>query len=386
MAEISLRTGIFFWVPAAAHFAATWAWDRQREQLRRMHEAAAPRALPLRQTGELASRESEPARSQVSDGQTPAGAHQQVVRRAELRTDAAQREQGAEIDAAKLLAQAPAKDWAKLVEHVERRALRRFVGETAEASQERERQVTTAASGAQDREVIPGLQDTDYEDDEELHFLDIDLKKTWMDGAVGAERTRDARDRSGALERLVVTRDDALGDGLAEAEEPLWGRQVLGEMQVCFVLVLTIANYSCLEQWKRVLGLVMTCRTAVARREAFFAEFLRVLHLQLKHCDDVEGGLFELADAGSGNYLKELLRGFRRVLQDELDENEGDRVKRAMKDLEDWLAEAWSWELSDSFVRRGTLQLEDGENVELEMDDLTAEDERGEFAPMIVEL
>ena len=40
----------------------------------------------------------------------------------------------------------------------------------------------------------------------------------------------------------------------------------------------------------------------------------------------------------------------------------------------------------DSFVRRGTLQLEDGEEVEMEVAELEGEDERGEYAPMMVEL
>ena len=57
-----------------------------------------------------------------------------------------------------------------------------------------------------------------------------------------------------------------------------------------------------------------------------------------------------------------------------------------MKALEGFLRSEYGWELSDDFVRRGMLELEDGEQVEMEMDEMEAEDERGEYAPVIVDL
>ena len=119
-----------------------------------------------------------------------------------------------------------------------------------------------------------------------------------------------------------------------------------------------------------------------------------------------------MADAGA-DYLKRLLVTFRRGLG-EVDEGvnqvgkeqDGDggggvggdgkevagdggsleKVREEMRKLEDWLREEWGWELGDEYVRKGMVQLEDGEQVELEMDELEAEDERGEYAPVVVHL
>ena len=44
------------------------------------------------------------------------------------------------------------------------------------------------------------------------------------------------------------------------------------------------------------------------------------------------------------------------------------------------------WELDDSFVKQGMLQLEDGERVEMDVGGFEEENESGEYAPIIVEL
>ena len=358
--------------PDVGSYAQRWIWDAAEEQLRPDPKRAEPDAAEgvaldyeklLKATAAAAATPEPDGLSAVLSG----------------RPDELPRDQRA----------APAADWPLLVSHVGPRVLTGLFESTVQAANGIDRwRATSAASGPQDREVIPGLEGTDYglEHGEELRFLGIDLKRTWKEGAVGAERTQDARDRTGALERLVESLGQANGTEDHRGGHDLWGRDVLGEMQICFILVLTLANYSCLEEWKRILGLVLTCREAVSRREAFFEEFFRVLKLQLVHCDDVEGGLFEIADAGGGNYLKGLLRGFRRILDEDLEGRKTKKVAAAMKGLEEWLADAWGWELGDSFVRRGMLQLEDGEDVEVEMDDMQGEDERGEYAPVVVEL
>ena len=74
------------------------------------------------------------------------------------------------------------------------------------------------------------------------------------------------------------------------------GDVVFGEMDVCFHMVVTVANYSCLEEWKRILGLVLTCRRAVRAREQWFAGFIDLLRRQMERCEDVEGGLFDMSD------------------------------------------------------------------------------------------
>jgi A1 cistron-splicing factor AAR2 len=261
-------------------------------------------------------------------------------------------------------------DWAELTADISPGLLTRFTGNP-------EWIITSASCAKQDRDEIPGLTAGEAIGNErELGVLGIDLKRTWRHGAVGRERTEGATDKSWALEDLVARWRE-------EGEE--WGKIIMGVMEVCFLMVLTVANFSCLEEWKRVLGLVLTCKTLVKKREAWFARFLEQLRKQLARGDDVEGGLFDMSDEG-GAYLKDLLKGFKRNLEQTFDEAQGERVREAMQELESFLKAEYGWELSDSFVRRGLLELEDGEQVEMEMDELLGEDERGEYAPVVVDL
>ncbi|MCJ1410015.1 hypothetical protein MMC19_004100 [Ptychographa xylographoides] len=249
--------------------------------------------------------------------------------------------------------------------------------------------LTTTSCAPQDLDEIPGLSTEDMRsglfdgEERELGFLDIDLRRTWREGAVGRERTEGARDRSWALEDVVAR------NGSGSGNEEDWGARVLGATGLCFLMVLTLSNYSCLEEWKRILTVVLTCRRIIREREQFFISFLRLLRLQLSHCDDVEGGLFDIHAEGSGsegNLLRKLLKSFKAALAEVYTETEGDRVKEAMEEVEEWVRREWKWELGDSWLRRGIVELEDGEQVEVEMAEMEGEDERGEYAPVIVEL
>ncbi|KAL8643930.1 MAG: hypothetical protein Q9210_007499 [Variospora velana] len=158
-------------------------------------------------------------------------------------------------------------------------------------------------------------------------------------------------------------------------------------MEVCFLMVFTLANYSCLEEWKRVLAVVLTCERAVWEKPRFFAVFLRLLKRQLERGDDVEGGLFDMSDGGGG-FLKELLKRFNRTLEQRRANEEGvdDDVEEEFQEVAKWVKEQYGWELGDEFVRRGMLELEDGEMVEMETGEMAGEDESGEYAPVVVEL
>ncbi|KAL8661686.1 MAG: hypothetical protein Q9202_005378 [Teloschistes flavicans] len=242
--------------------------------------------------------------------------------------------------------------------------------------------ISSASSGLQDRDEIPGLSTQEARsvigEEQELGMLGIDLKKTWRDGAVGRERTEQARDRSWLLASICHSQNPDGGNS--------WEAMVLGQMEICFLMILTLANYSCLEEWKRILALVMTCENAVGERPAFFAAFLRLLKRQLERVDDVEGGLFEMSEDGGGTFMKRLLQGFKRIL-DRYDNREGvDEVKEEFAEVEKWVREQFGWELGDEFVRSGMLELEDGEMVEMESGEMEGEDESGEYAPVVVEL
>ncbi|MCJ1392207.1 hypothetical protein MMC18_005074 [Xylographa bjoerkii] len=208
--------------------------------------------------------------------------------------------------------------------------------------------LTTSSTSPEDRDDIPGLSPEDARDglfgheENELGFLGINLKKTWRDGAVGRERTEGARDRSWALQETVQRSQQPKSESrvrsgkdfsphaLQEAgfhsaalgpssQEHLWGMAVLGEMELCFLAVLTQSNYSCLEEWKRVLTLVLTSYGIISSQPRFFAASLDLLRCQLTHCDDVEGGLFDIgleSGSGEGNLLRRLLSGFKTELEE----------------------------------------------------------------------
>lgn len=265
-------------------------------------------------------------------------------------------------------------DWVGLTEHVSSRLLKHL-------TQNEVLNISSASCAKEDRDEIPGLTAEDVgEEERELGVLGIDLKRTWREGAIGRERTEAALDSSFAL-------NDVVGRWQSQdhKQKEEWGDVVLGQMEACFLMVLTIANYSCLEEWKRCVGLVLTCKRAIREREDWFGKFLVLVKRQMERCEDVEGGLFDLSDEG-GAYLKKLLKGFKTTLGRVFSETEGDDVKEEMQSLENFLKREYGWELGDEFVRRGMLELEDGEQVEMEMEEMDGEDERGEYAPVVVDL
>ncbi|KAF2098072.1 hypothetical protein NA57DRAFT_66526 [Rhizodiscina lignyota] len=262
-------------------------------------------------------------------------------------------------------------DWAKLTSHITDLLLSRITGQARDHWS-----LTTGSSAKRDLDNIPGLSSVEDEiaSEKELGFLPIDLKRTWRAEATGRERTEAARDRSWAL-----------GDIVERCCSKQYGvMEVLGELQFCFLMILTLNNYSCLEQWKRILQLVFTCTDAVKRWPEFFVAFLATLRLQLQHCQDVEGGLIDLSGEGA-TLLKSLLRRFKRGL-DEISGKEKSEVMDELEDLEDYLRTQHGWQLNDSFVKHGMLELEDGERVEMDFGEDDEDEETGEYAPVIVNM
>ncbi|USW55453.1 Putative A1 cistron-splicing factor, AAR2, AAR2 domain superfamily [Septoria linicola] len=236
--------------------------------------------------------------------------------------------------------------------------------------------LTSASSARRDIEDIPGLDENDktaLQADKELNFLPVDLKKTWREGATGRERTEAAQDRSWALTHLV---EDHCTDGDIN--------EIVGELQFCFLMILTINNFSCLEQWKRLLTLVFTCKSAISDRPDFFIKAIAALRLQLQHCKDAEGGLIDLADEG-GSLLKTLLSRFRSGLEGSTGTDVSD-VADELDDLEDYLRQEHGWTFGGAHLRSGVLELEDGEQLQMESTAYDEDDETGEYAPQIVDL
>lgn len=235
--------------------------------------------------------------------------------------------------------------------------------------------LTSASSAKVDEEKIPGLTQTATEilEEKELTFFPIDLKRTWRPGATGRERTEAVLDHTWALNDLI---ENHCRDKVA--------LEIMGEMQFCFLMVLSLNNYSCLEQWKRILNLLLTCKTAVVQHPSLYVTLLSTIRLQLQHCNDVEGGLFDLSDE-SGSLLKALLHKFKLGLA-ELPRDSTKSVTEELFELENYLRGEHGWRLDSDFVRKGMMEMEDGEKIELQVSGYEEEDESGEYAPVVVDL
>lgn len=150
-------------------------------------------------------------------------------------------------------------------------------------------------------------------------------------------------------------------------------------------MVLTLNNNSCLEQWKRVLGVLLTCKSAAVKQSTLFTRFLATLRLQLEHCSDAEGGLIDLSEQGAA-LLKGLLKRFRSGLNQQPGGQAKIDVMDELDDLEDYLRAEHSWFANDVQLRQGRVQLEDGEEVDLDLGGFDEEDETGDYAPTVVDM
>ncbi|PNS17139.1 hypothetical protein CAC42_7193 [Sphaceloma murrayae] len=110
-----------------------------------------------------------------------------------------------------------------------------------------------------------------------LRLMAVDLRRTWREGATGRERTEGARDRSWYLFHLA---GGSGGEGSGHGSEGAL-RVVLAEFEFCFVMALTLNNFACLEQWRKLMRVVLTCRVVVAEVPGFFVRFLELVRGQM---------------------------------------------------------------------------------------------------------
>ncbi|KAK6540082.1 hypothetical protein TWF694_008912 [Orbilia ellipsospora] len=270
------------------------------------------------------------------------------------------------------------------------------------------------------------------EDQEVLDYTKIDLKRTWPPNAVGRERTVWARDRSWVLTDIFrkLTADynekigrasslatanstaESLAASLPLSEDTEEGQAaLLAELAVSFILTVLLANYSSTIQFKHILEVSLTAGEAIKSHTKYFVKLVSTLEAMLRaarliagekaESDDeddedvrgvpVEEAVLEEFVSGGDAWLIKLLRGFNRELKDAEEGKYGREMKMVKEGIErlERVCRRFGWYLDDQYVRKGMMDLpaeEGGGRVEVELEDMEGEDERGEFAPVIVEL
>ncbi|KAI0200480.1 A1 cistron-splicing factor [Astrocystis sublimbata] len=199
--------------------------------------------------------------------------------------------------------------------------------------------------------------------------------------ATGSERTRQALDPSGwVIEKL----EDA-----ASGYEP---DDLTGEFQFAFLAGAHLANLSCAAQWFYLaIELVFRSYSLATDRPQQARSLIQVFHAQLLYNDRyLEGDIFELMPKHA-HELRLALTTYKARLDEKLlalgdsATLEQKAVAIAFSSLQSWLPRL-GWELGSDYVRSGNVMLEDGEMVQAEISDFEDEDERGEFAPAVVEM
>ncbi|KAK9324359.1 A1 cistron-splicing factor [Lipomyces orientalis] len=137
------------------------------------------------------------------------------------------------------------------------------------------------------------------DDTDSFRFLNFDLKRqrTWREGATGRELTTAALDRSWFLGDLISRERN--GDYNA----------VLAELQLSFILLVLLANYSASEQWRRIVELLCSSKSAVSSRPEFYRKFLTILYAQFECIPEVY-----FTDLLGFNFVKGQLRELRKTL------------------------------------------------------------------------
>jgi A1 cistron-splicing factor AAR2 len=210
----------------------------------------------------------------------------------------------------------------------------------------------------------------------QLNFLFPMDQRLFDPAAEGSERTQQALDPTSWV--LSRTQD---GDAL------------LGEVQFAFLTGMHLGNYSCLEQWWYYTTLIIfrTYRLAIECPELAL-RLIRTLHAQLVYNERyLEGSSILDTMPENAKRLQKALTVYKSRLNEQLLSlgerctEEQSAVGEAFAALESWLWR-FGWDLRGDYVRSGKVMLEDGEVVDAELSDFESEDERGDFAAVVVDV
>ncbi|KAI1486159.1 hypothetical protein F5X96DRAFT_656440 [Biscogniauxia mediterranea] len=205
--------------------------------------------------------------------------------------------------------------------------------------------------------------------------------------AEGAERTRQALDPTSWILDKLENSASTSTSSIQSADDEL-----VGELQFAFLTGMHIGNYSCLEQWWFfATHIVFRSYDLVTERPQLARHLIQTIHAQLVYNDRyLDGDILEMMPENARKLQKAMVTYKARLdekllaLGDRCDPDQH-AVGVAFSSLEAWL---WrlGWDVRGDYVRSGNVMLEDGEVVQAELSDFEDEDERGEFAPVVVEM
>ncbi|KAH8129107.1 hypothetical protein FP744_10005083 [Trichoderma asperellum] len=215
----------------------------------------------------------------------------------------------------------------------------------------------------------------------ELNFSFSQHSKTYTADSLGADRTLAATDAT----PYMISVMSAPGKELTDDD-------VVGELQFAFIVGVHLGNDACIQQWwHMVLKLILKAYLLPEQHPVLASRLLQVIASQIQYSSEWLGE--SILDYGGSNShdLRLALIIYKRRLEEVLQSlgNEAtiDQIKvgNSFAKVEAEVADL-GWDLYGDYLRKGKVMMEDGEEVELEMAELQAEDERGEWAPEVVQL
>jgi A1 cistron-splicing factor AAR2 len=212
-----------------------------------------------------------------------------------------------------------------------------------------------------------------------LNFAFGQATKTFSLQATGADRTRDAMDATFFVESL-----------LNDPSKGITEDQIVGEFQFAYLVAVNLGNAACLQQWWHILHKIfLHAFDLPSRRPGLAAKIFRSLAAQLFHSNELLEDSILSHDESYKKPLRLALTTYKRRLDDLIAGNPESpaltdagiafsKVEQAVADL--------GWDLDANYLRKGQVMTEDGDFLNVEVEDLEDEDERGEYAPQVVDV
>ncbi|OLL26614.1 Protein AAR2 [Neolecta irregularis DAH-3] len=221
---------------------------------------------------------------------------------------------------------------------------------------------TTEAAQLSDR--LP-----DHPEETRIRYTSIRPSRSWKPGATASEITRDSMDKSTLLASLVN------GSSSPETNSSKDKLDILGEMQLAFLHLLLLSNYSSLEHWKNIIHVSTFSQSYLLDNPEYFSEFIDILTAQLKNTPE-DFWVDILTDSSLYTEQQSLHHNISEISHIGLD--------KSLQSLLDFLSEAYEIDVLDNRVT--FLNDEDQELVSLDAEDAEAWEEKGEYAPVVVNL